>query len=258
MFCPNCGAKNAPDAVFCENCGTRLTPAATQQPTSQKIPTQPVTSNIPSRQMQTANKGPKKQPNKAMIGLIVALVVIIIGGGGYYFYHQKQVANNTAANTSSNETVSASSSSAAPTRTALWSTSKTSDLSSFMSSWEDTMNQWYIGTYDGDTVDVDGITLPDDIKNDDYEGNITVDGDDVTLKWSPKADTDKEYQVVAASVYNHNDDGESKMIAYLYVFHNGEPDVLVCEETGSSAHDFTSSRNQQLQNGFKKIANESN
>ncbi len=64
--------------------------------------------------------------------------------------------------------------------------------------------------------------------------------------------------MVAASVYNHNDDGESKMIAYLYVFHNGEPDVLVCGETGSSAHDFTSSRNQQLQNGFKKIANESN
>ncbi|MCT3027093.1 DUF4767 domain-containing protein [Pediococcus parvulus] len=46
-----------------------------------------------------------------------------------------------------------------------------------------------------------------------------------------------------------------EIIAYLYVFHNGEPDVLVSQDIDSEVRNFTSSRNQDLQNGFAKIAN---
>ncbi|AMV63596.1 Hypothetical protein ADU72_0520 [Pediococcus damnosus] len=268
MFCPNCGTKNDEHAVFCKNCGTRLevTPTATRKtPIANQ---RPISSEqfSATRATQTANKPASSRRNGIIIAIVIA-VVVIAAGGGYYFYRQSQKSNVTAtaapkkkanSQTANSQAATKSTSKAtseAPTKAALWSTAKTADLSSFMSSWQDTMNQSYIGTYDGQSVDDDGVSFPEDIKNGSYKSEVTVDNNEVTLKWTSKANTDDKYQVVAAAVYDHEKDGEEQTIAYLYVFHNDEPDVLVSQDTDSDVHNFTSSRNQDLQNGFAKIAN---
>ncbi|MFC6169353.1 zinc ribbon domain-containing protein [Loigolactobacillus jiayinensis] len=277
MFCPNCGTKNDKNAVFCENCGARLNEvdAAASAPNVAPTATQPPlppTPNVTTRVAQTAQKPEKGPHNKLIIGIIIAVVVLAAAGGGYYFYQQNQtssdateattpkadgqVASSSQASSSvASQSSSEASSESTATEPARWSASKTVDLSSFMSDWQDTMNQSYVGTYDTQSVDDDGVNFPDDIRSGDYKGNVTVDDSDVTLKWTTKANTDAAYQVVAAAVYNHDEDGEAKVIAYLYVFHNGSPDVLVSQDSDSTVHNFTSSRNQTLQNGFAKIAN---
>lgn len=268
MFCPNCGTKNDKDAVFCENCGTRLdtVPTPTNSAPTNQRPVSP--DPIPStRVSQIGRKPASTKRNQIIIGIVIA-VVVIAAGAGYYFYRQNQNSSlvtssasskkKTSRATSSSKAVSkpaTEASSKTPTKAALWSTDKTDNLSAFMSTWQDTMNQSYEGTYDGQSVDDDDVILPDDIENGDYKDKITVDDNQVTLKWTPKANTDAEYQVVAAAVYDHEKDGEEEIIAYLYVFHNGDPDVLVSQDVDSNVHNFTSSRNQDLQNGFAKVAN---
>lgn len=260
MFCPNCGTKNDKQAIFCESCGARLRDVPI--PLTKDVPvTRPALQETFSttRVAQTENKSALKKRNKIIIGIIIAIVIIAAAGGGYYFYWQNQNSNKVTSSSTTKKTkakpkASTASSSETVTTTPLWSTEKTNKLSSFMSSWQKTMNQYYAGTYDDESVDDDGVSFPNDIKNGKYEGKVTVDDSDVTLKWTPKANTDKEYQVVAASVYNYSKNGENKIIAYLYVFHNDEPDVLVSQDIDSSVRNFTSSRNRDLQNGFAKIA----
>lgn len=264
MFCPNCGTKNDSDAVFCSNCGTRLTPVTSTTPPTEQRSTrvaQP-TATTPSRTAQPQKKGQPHKPNNTkrtsiLVGILIA--VLVIGAGvGYYFYHQHQESDSSqvsSMSSSQSATTSTSESSTSGSEPALWSASKNSDLSSFMASWEQTMNQSYLGTYDGHSVEDDGITFPADIKNDQYQGKITIDGSDATLKWTPNADTDAEYQVVAAAAYSHVENGSDKMIAYLYVFHNQQPEVLVSQDVDSTVHNFTQTENQDLQRGFAKIAN---
>lgn len=262
MFCPNCGTKNDEKAVFCANCGMRLKHA-----TIEPIIT-PNTARPTTRLAQTATKPKLAKQNKIIISVVI-VVLILVAGGGYYVYHQSQQSDkmttsvdSTSGQASSGKTQSESTAKTTSakavnkvksSRPALWSTAKTSDLASFMSSWQETMNQSYSGTYDGYNVDVDNISFPADIKNGNYKGKLTINGDEVALKWTTKANTDEEYQVVAASVYKHEEDGATKTITYLYVFHNGEPDVLVSQDS-NSVYNFTSSENQTLQNGFAQIA----
>ncbi|MGJ3789389.1 DUF4767 domain-containing protein [Lactiplantibacillus argentoratensis] len=289
MYCPNCGKKNDIDALFCENCGARLIiPASSAQPTSTAAVSSaaqstsstaasetpaasasasaaPTTTQPATRSAQHARQN--EQPHSASKApwLILIVVLVVAFGGGYYWLeHQQQNNSTTTATTAksssqtADSTEAASSSSSASsastaTQAALWSTTKSSELASFMSSWEDTMNQSYEGTYDGQSVTVGELSLPADIKNNQYQDKITVNGDALKLKWTTTADTDVKYQVVAAAT---DPNASSGVITYLYVFHNGSPDVLVSQDSAdATTFNFTSSQNTDLQDGFAKIAN---
>ncbi|EIW14005.1 hypothetical protein KCA1_1484 [Lactiplantibacillus pentosus KCA1] len=214
-----------------------------------------------TRSAQHAQQAPRP-PHRGLPALLLALVVIVLVGGGYYWFsHNSANTDSTTTTTSSSSTAAKSSSSSSATSTqsssssstktaAKWSTAKMSELSSFMSTWQDTMNQSYAGTYDGQSVSVDGLDLPTDIRDNNYQDKITVNGDAVKLTWTTKANTDATYQVVAAAAYQHG----TQVIIYLYVFHDGLPDVLVSQDT-SATYNFTSSANTDLQDGFAKIAN---
>ncbi|MBU7494943.1 zinc ribbon domain-containing protein [Lactiplantibacillus pentosus] len=216
-----------------------------------------------TRSAQHAQQQGPRSPHPGLPALILALIVIVLVGGGYYWFSHNSAntnSNTTATSSSSTATKSSSSSSSAAstqssssstTKTAAkWSTAKMSELSSFMSTWQDTMNQSYAGTYDGQSVSVDGLDLPTDIRDNNYQDKITVNGNAVKLTWTTKANTDANYQVVAAAAYQHG----TQVIVYLYVFHNGSPDVLVSQDTNTT-YNLTSSANTDLQNGFAKIAN---
>lgn len=260
MFCPNCGTKNEPGAVFCSNCGQRLEETTEFGSPHSEIQTpikpQPDDSPYPSRE-----NHPTKVSKKAKIIIAIIVALLIVGAGaGYYIYSQHQTSQTgtivSSQSTSTTNSSTSSSDSTSSTMPALWSTSKNGELSDFMSSWQESMNQSYLGTYDGHSIKMNSVTLPKDIKNSDYHDQITIDGNDATLKWSSKANTDAEYQVVAASVYSHEEDGQHKMIAYLYVFYNQQPEVLVSQDVDSSVMNFTQTQNKDLQDGFAEIANE--
>lgn len=259
MFCPNCGTKNEPGAVFCSNCGQRLEEDI-QSKSSQEIH-EPLETQLDDSPYPSRENHPAKASKKAKIIIAVIVVLLVVGAGaGYYIYSQNQTSQtgtiaSSQSSSTTNSSVSSSDSTSA-TMPALWSTSKNSELSDFMSSWQEGMNQSYLGTYNGQSVKMNGVTLPKDIKNGNYHNQITVNGNDATLKWTTKANTDAEYQVVAASVYSHEEDGQNKMIAYLYVFDNQQPEVLVSQDADSSVMNFTPTENQDLQDGFAGIANE--
>ncbi|ERL44095.1 hypothetical protein N644_1722 [Lactiplantibacillus paraplantarum] len=268
MYCPNCGKKNDIDALFCENCGARLIiPTSSAQPASasavstaarEATAAEPTTR---SAQHARQNDQPSSQSKTPWLILIVILVVIL-GGGYYWLGHQRQsnsittTAESSSSAAVSTKTESSSSSKASASTTtqpALWSATKSSELASFMSSWQDTMNQSYEGTYDGQSVTVGTLSLPADIKHNQYQDKITVNGDKVKLKWTASADTAAKYQVVAAAT---DLNASSGVITYLYVFHNGSPDVLVSQDgADTTTFNFTSSQNTDLQDGFAKIAN---
>ena len=282
MYCPNCGKKNDIDALFCENCGARLIiPTSSAQPasasavsTAARSTSSAADSQAPAASEATAaepttrsaqharqNDQPSSQSKTPWLILIVILVVIL-GGGYYWLGHQRQsnsittTAESSSSAAVSTKTESSSSSKASASTTtqpALWSATKSSELASFMSSWQDTMNQSYEGTYDGQSVTVGTLSLPSDIKHNQYQDKITVNGDKVKLKWTASADTAAKYQVVAAAT---DLNASSGVITYLYVFHNGSPDVLVSQDgADATTFNFTSSQNTDLQDGFAKIAN---
>ncbi|GAB5060894.1 zinc ribbon domain-containing protein [Lactiplantibacillus plantarum] len=288
MYCPNCGKKNDIDALFCENCGARLIiPASSAQPTpasavssatqstsstaaseapsaSTSISAAPTAPEPGTRSAQHARQNAQPRSTSKLSWVILIVVLAVALGGGYYWLGHQRQSNSTAtttakssSRTATSEKAESSSSSKASastaTQTALWSTTKSSELASFMSSWQDTMNQSYEGTYDGQSVTIGELNLPSDIKNNQYQDKITVNGDAVKLKWTTAADTDAKYQVVAAAT---DPNASSGVITYLYVFHNGSPDVLVSQDSATATtFNFTSSQNTDLQDGFAKIAN---
>lgn len=65
MFCPNCGTKNADDAVFCENCGTRIL-----EENPAPIPVQSSGMNL--------NKGASFRLSKKLIAVIAAVAAVVI------------------------------------------------------------------------------------------------------------------------------------------------------------------------------------
>lgn len=259
MFCSNCGAKNDADAVFCSNCGARLN----EEPTSSDQTT-PVNSAAPTRTA-VAQQNSKKLSKKAniIIGVVMGVVVIAAVVGGFLWYNYNQSPHTDQMTTSSNSTNTTASSSSSTktsddttTTKALWSSSKMSQLSSFMSSWQDDMDQSYEGTYNQSSIDVRGMELPKTIKDGSYKNSLLVNNDQVTMKWTEKANTTAEYQVVAAAVYDDSDDpDDATLIQYLFVFHNNQPEVLVSQDYDQPTYNFTKTENKQLERGFESIAN---
>lgn len=143
----------------------------------------------------------------------------------------------------------------------LWNQSKNQKLASFMQKWGATMNQQYKSYGPGNNTNFYGIAFPQQFD----QTLLKVDNQTVSMKWSNDGTGNADYNVVA--IYCDSDSAQSmNEHLYLFTFHNGEPVVLITQQTNGNVTKsadngpddglhFKETANQDLSNGFKAIAN---
>lgn len=124
----------------------------------------------------------------------------------------------------------------------LWNSDKDSRLEDFMKQWGESMDQTYT-KYDGtnNIQTASGMSYPQDF------GSATVDGHDVSMAWNKKGTGKNDYNVVA--IYNYNNSSSSS-ITYAFTLADGEPIVLVNEDSGNN---WSETKNKSLKENFVNI-----
>ena len=124
----------------------------------------------------------------------------------------------------------------------LWNSDKDSRLEDFMKQWGEAMDQTYT-KYDGinNIQTASGMNYPQDF------GSATVDGHDVSMAWNKKGTGKNDYNVVA--IYNYNNSSSSS-ITYAFTLADGEPIVLVNEDSGNN---WSETKNKSLKENFVNI-----
>lgn len=139
------------------------------------------------------------------------------------------------------------------TQALLWDNKKKEELASFIQRWGKTMNQSYISYDEANSSNYAGLHFPADF--DKY--TMAVDDITTTIAWSTNGLGEAEYNVVA--VYCDVDGGTIGGHLYLFAFKEQQPVVLITEQNQATPDNrlhFTVTKNQELKNGFAKIANE--
>lgn len=124
----------------------------------------------------------------------------------------------------------------------LWNSDKDSRLEDFMKQWGEAMDQTYT-KYDGtnNIQTASGMNYPQDFDS------ATVDGHDVSMAWNKKGTGKNDYNVVA--IYNYNNSSSSS-ITYAFTLADGEPIVLVNEDSGNN---WSETKNKSLKENFVNI-----
>lgn len=133
-----------------------------------------------------------------------------------------------------------------------WNSSKKAKLATFMSAWGNTMDQQYESYYPGNNTDFYGIKFPAELQQD----TIKLDNQTIDIEWSNTGTGTKPYQLVA--IYCDSDTAEPMSEhLYFFVIHNGEPEVLITQQTNGDVQSdglhFTQTSNKTLSSGFSKI-----
>lgn len=148
----------------------------------------------------------------------------------------------------------------------LWSTAKSSKLSSAMYDWADSMGQSYrqatLNSSDNTVITNNGLSLVSASNYQPTRGIATfeVNGQEQPVSVS-RDGKGSGYQIVDCYAGNPGEGDESTYV-YLFVLNNGKPQVLFCdtskdvETKGSSAYaNFKPTSNQELQTKFADIVN---
>lgn len=205
--------------------------------------------------------------------LLVPLLTsaVLLGGCGnsqvsHSTYQNNAVKTNKVADQQNNQK-NQSSATATTTTTdnqqeqSLWNQSKNQKLASFMQKWGATMNQQYKSYGPGNNTNFYGIAFPQQFD----QTLLKVDNQTVSMKWSNDGTGNADYNVVA--IYCDSDSAQPmNEHLYLFTFHNGEPVVLITQQTNGNVTKsadngpddglhFKETANQDLSNGFKAIAN---
>lgn len=190
----------------------------------------------------------------SVVWIVLALIVIF---SGYKFFYPNHVTNteSTADKASSSTVVkieesnstsakSESSTKKTSNKNKIWTSKQDSELATAISSWQQTMGQSYEGTNKNKSVSFGGVSFPDYLS----EGQIFVNQQEVSMKWTTSKSGDSDYKVVAAYA--------GSMYLYLFTFHNDTPEVLVTSQSASDGMNFKVTENAQLVANFEKIATE--
>lgn len=148
----------------------------------------------------------------------------------------------------------------------LWSTAKSSKLSSAMYDWADSMDQSYkqatLNSSDNTVITNNGLSL---VSASNYQPTrgiaiFEVNGQEQPVSVS-RDGKGSGYQIVDCYAGNPGE-GDEATYVYLFVLNNGKPQVLFCdtskdvETKGSSAYaNFKPTSNQELQTKFADIVN---
>ena len=132
-----------------------------------------------------------------------------------------------------------------------WNTTKDQELASFITNWSAGVNQVY-QKYDGvQALKTNvGTVYPDVL----VQRQFILNGQTITLNWSPKLAGEAEYKVVA--IYNDNFKEANMHYTYLFCFHNKKPIVLLDQGGNNNPITLVKTKNSNLQLGFEKIANQ--
>ena len=146
------------------------------------------------------------------------------------------------------------------TGTAYWNKNKGEKLYQFVKSWEKSLNQSYKEYTPDNRVNFYGLKLPGETE---IVGNarLVLEGDKlVNMKWSPEGNYKDVYNIVA--VFSDVGTSGKNHFFHLYYFTilNGEPIVLITEQTQGNDKGYVYFRrtaNVDLQKGFENIVKSS-
>ncbi len=132
----------------------------------------------------------------------------------------------------------------------LWTGKKDQQLSSFVASWSQNLQQQY-QKYDGQNSlkAINGLSYPDVFT----QRSFTLNNRNIELRWSPKGKNIAQYNVVA--IYNDNFKDKNWHLTYLFCLHNKKPIVLLEQGYNTNPIIVTVAKDSVLKNGFAKIAN---
>lgn len=210
--------------------------------------------------------------------ILIGVIVIGVVGGGAYIWHEQQNTdtNNSSTNESTNSAYTAESkgknsqtnsnkttgSTTSSTNKALWNSSKSAELSSFMSGWQKSMKQSYVSYEPGGAqYDQYRVTFPANLDGSQMPLVVGGQGDPVvSMEWSNDGTGKADYQVVA--VYGRQKPSDATGLwdetVYLFAIHNGSPVVLYTQQNqggGDNGLHFNPTDNTALESGFDKIIN---
>lgn len=134
---------------------------------------------------------------------------------------------------------------------AVWSSAKSQALKTYMASFSQAMDQQYVEYSPSQSGEYYGIQFPDYLDED----KVAVDDQHVTVSWSENGVGQAAYQVVG--IYSDYNTAPS-MGAHLYLFtiHDGQPVVLITEQTQGMPDDlmhFKETANTDLKQNFVQI-----
>lgn len=142
-----------------------------------------------------------------------------------------------------------------PVKTSLWSSSKASKLTAFMSTWGQEMGQQYRSYDDHVQANYYGLQLPQYIL--DGEWTMVIDQTPVSVEWSENGTGQTGFQLVA--VYSDIDHPlPSGGHLYFFGFQQNQPKVLVTQQNQGDPNNylyFKETGNNELKNGFNQIVN---
>lgn len=136
------------------------------------------------------------------------------------------------------------------TRNVTWNATKDQALADFITNWSAGINQAY-QKYDGvQALKTNVGTIYPDVLS---QRQFIINGQAVTLSWSPNLTGNAEYKVVA--IYNDNFKEANMHYTYLFCFHNKKPIVLLDQGGNTNPITLIKTKNSNLQAAFKKIVN---
>ncbi|QVI33845.1 DUF4767 domain-containing protein [Lacticaseibacillus chiayiensis] len=144
------------------------------------------------------------------------------------------------------------------TEQAMWSSAKGQQLAAFMSGWQKTMGQQYESYWQGNSADMYGLKIPDELAQPDgTTGKMALAVGDRAVTWalSANGESNAEYTIVA--IYSNAAHARyGGKYVYLFTLHNGQPEVLVTGQNQGNENNwiyFGETRNEALREGFAKI-----
>ncbi|WP_424320500.1 DUF4767 domain-containing protein [Lacticaseibacillus chiayiensis] len=150
------------------------------------------------------------------------------------------------------------SASSSTTKQAVWSNAKGQQLAAFMSEWQKTMGQQYESYWQGNSADMYGLKIPDELAQPDgTTGKMALAVGDRAVTWalSANGESNAEYTIVA--IYSNAAHARyGGKYVYLFTLHNGQPEVLVTGQNQGNENNwiyFGETRNEALREGFAKI-----
>ena len=136
------------------------------------------------------------------------------------------------------------------TPSALWDQRKAEQLSSFMESFGQTMDQSYTACTPGHNTTYAGLHYPDDLK----QQRTAFDDQKLSAGWAPTGKG--HYRVNVVAVYEDPGQGTLGGHVYLFAIKDGKPVVYHTSQNQGMPDNlthFTTTENQTLRQGFAKI-----
>jgi hypothetical protein len=165
--------------------------------------------------------------------------------------------SSSASVTSSSSRESTTASSTSQVEKTLWDAQKSAQLQAYMQGFSQTMNQNYQSYLPGNSVNLYGVQVPDEVLSAAPKMPFAVGQSLRSASWSQTGESTSEYTIVAC----YSDAATQPYLGkhvYFFAYHQGQPIVLVTMQNqgmpDGGLH-FNETQNQDIKAAFAEIAN---